>query len=143
MHVLWGVVVLRVALRHIPSEAVLAELRRNEGLRRIIGIESEAGVPKPWNVSRFEDVLGLEPHRTLLKEVFDVLIRRLGAAVADLGRNTAGDATALSARRRPSYRNARPGPGPIGSPGVSSRAPSDVHLPAHQSFAHASICVSS
>jgi len=88
VHVLWGVVVLRVALRHIHTEAVRAELRRNEGLRRIIGIESEAGVPKPWNVSRFEDVLGLEPHRTLLKEVFHVLIRRLGAAVADLGRNT-------------------------------------------------------
>jgi Transposase DDE domain/Transposase domain (DUF772) len=99
--VLWGVVVLRVALRHITTEAVLAELRRNEGLRRIIGIESEAGVPKPWNISRFEEVLGLEPHRTLLKEVFDVLIQRLGIAVADLGRNTAGDATGLSARRKP------------------------------------------
>ena len=47
VHVLWGVVVLRVALRHITTEAVLAELRRNEGLRRLIGIESEAGVPKP------------------------------------------------------------------------------------------------
>ena len=40
--VLWGVVVLRVALRHITTEAVLAELRRNEGLRRLIGIESES-----------------------------------------------------------------------------------------------------
>src|SRR5271168_174075 len=97
---LWGVVVLRVALRHITTEAVLAELRRNEGLRRLIGIESEAGVPKPWNISRFEDVLGQEPHRTLLKEVFNVLIQRLGVAVADLGRDTAGDATALSARRK-------------------------------------------
>ena len=38
MSVLWGVVVLRVALRHITTEAVLAELRRNEGLRRIIGM---------------------------------------------------------------------------------------------------------
>ena len=55
--VLWGVVVLRVALRHITTEAVLAELRRNEGLRRIIGIESESGVPHKWNMSRFEDVL--------------------------------------------------------------------------------------
>jgi hypothetical protein len=98
--VLWGVVVLRVALRHITTEAVLAELRRNEGLRRLIGIESESGVPKPWNISRFEDVLGQEPHRTLLREVFDVLIQRLGIAVADLGRDTAGDATALSARRK-------------------------------------------
>jgi hypothetical protein len=99
--VLWGVVVLRIALRHNTTEAVLAELRRNHGLRQLIGIESEAGVPKPWNISRFEDVLGQEPHRTLLKEIFDVLIQRLGVAVEDLGRDTAGDATALSARRKP------------------------------------------
>jgi Transposase DDE domain/Transposase domain (DUF772) len=99
--VLWGVVVLRIALRHITTEAVLAELRRNEGLRRLIGIESETGVPKPWNISRFEEALGQEPHRTLLKEVFNVLIQRLGATVGDLGLNTAGDATALSARRKP------------------------------------------
>ena len=99
--VLWGVVVLRIALRHVTTEAVLAELRRNEGLRRLIGIESERGVPKPWNISRFEEVLGQEPHRSLLKDVFDVLIQRLGIEVVDLGRNTAGDATALSARRKP------------------------------------------
>ena len=99
--VLWGVVVLRVALRHITTEAVLAELRRNEGLRRIIGIESESGVPHKWNMSRFEDVLGQEPHRTHLKTIFNVLIERLGVAVADLGRDTAGDATDLSARRKP------------------------------------------
>jgi Transposase DDE domain/Transposase domain (DUF772) len=99
--VLWGVVVLRIVLRHITTEAVLAELGRNEGLRRLIGIKSEAGVPKKWNISRFEDVLGQEPHRTLLKEIFNVLIQRLGLAVTELGRNTAGDATALSARRKP------------------------------------------
>jgi Transposase DDE domain/Transposase domain (DUF772) len=98
--VLWGVVVLRVALRHVSTEAVLAELRRNAGLRQLIGIESDAGVPKPWNMSRFEDVLGQEPHRTLLRGIFDVLIRRLGVAVADLGRDTAGDSTGLSARRK-------------------------------------------
>jgi hypothetical protein len=100
VHVLWGTVVLRVALRHITTEAVLAELRRNEGLRRLIGIDSEHGVPRPWNISRFEEALGQEPHRTLLNEVFDVLIRRLGAAVPDLGRATAGDSTGLSARRK-------------------------------------------
>jgi Transposase DDE domain/Transposase domain (DUF772) len=101
VHVLWGAVVLRVALRHVTTEAVLAELRRNDGLRRTIGIESEDRVPKPWNISRFEEVLGQEPHRPLLKEVFDGLIRRLGMAVADLGQDTAGGATDLSARRKP------------------------------------------
>jgi hypothetical protein len=99
--VLWGALVLRVALRHVTTEAVLGELRRNEGLRRLIGIASEAGVPKPWNMSRFEEVLGQEPHRTLLKTVFNELIVRLGVAIEDLGVATAGDATALSARRKP------------------------------------------
>jgi hypothetical protein len=99
--VLWGVIVLRVALRHLTTEAVLDELRRNEGLRRLIGIESEASVPKKWNMSRFEEALGQEPHRTHLKAIFNTLIKHLGAAVADLGRDTAADATALSARRKP------------------------------------------
>ena len=101
VHVLWGVVVLQVALRHITTEATLAELCRNEGLRRLIGIESERDVPKKWNMSRFQEVLGQEPHRTLLKEIFNVLIQRLGLAVFDLGNHTAGDSTALSARRKP------------------------------------------
>jgi hypothetical protein len=99
--VLWGVVVLQVALRHITTEAVLGELRRNEPLRRLVGIESEAGVPKKWNMSRFEEALGQEPHRTHLKDIFNVLIQRLGGAIGNLGVDTAGDATHLSARRKP------------------------------------------
>ena len=98
--VLWGVVVLRVALRHLTTEAVLGELARNEGLRRLIGIQSEAAVPKKWNISRFEDVLGQEPFRTHIKDIFNVLIQRLGEVVDDLGRDAAGDATALSARSK-------------------------------------------
>ncbi len=47
---------------------------------------------------RFLDVLGTEPHQTALRGVFDDLARRLGVAGPDLGRHTAGDATALSAR---------------------------------------------
>ncbi len=98
--VLWGVLVLTAALRHPTIELCLAELRRNEGLRRLIGIESEKRVPKKWNISRFQDVLGQEPHRTLAKEAFQEMVRRLGTIVPDLGRNTAGDATALNARRK-------------------------------------------
>jgi hypothetical protein len=51
-------------------------------------------------VSRFQDTLGQEPHVTYLKEIFDTMIQRRGSVVADLGRNTAGDVTALSARRK-------------------------------------------
>jgi hypothetical protein len=47
----------------VSTEACLAELRRNEPLRRLIGIESEGGVPSKWNVSRFKETLGEQPHR--------------------------------------------------------------------------------
>jgi hypothetical protein len=101
VHVLWGTLVLSIACRHQHLESCLDELRRNAGLRQLIGIESEERVPSKWNMSRFQDSLGEEPHRTLLKEVFNVMIQRLGEVVPDLGQDTAGDATALNARRKP------------------------------------------
>jgi hypothetical protein len=92
--------VLSIALRHPTIEACLAELRRNESLRKLIGIESEDSVPRKWNLSRFLERLGHEPHLAHLHEIFNVMIQRLGEAVPDLGLNTAGDATNLNARRK-------------------------------------------
>ena len=100
LHVAWGVVLLRIALRHVTIEATLAELTRNEGLRRLIGIEREADVPRSWNISRFLDTLGREPHLSELQRIFDAMVERLGMAVPDLGKDTAGDSTALHARRK-------------------------------------------
>jgi len=111
---LWGVCVLRVALRHTTTEACLAELRRNAGLRQLIGIELETGVPKKWNVSRFESLLGQEPFRTLAREAFEALARRLAQAVPDLGRSVAGDSTTLNARRERATEAADDLPGPTG-----------------------------
>jgi len=97
---LWGTVLLTVLLRHPTFEACLAELSRNAGLRRLIGIASEGRVPKKWNLSRFLEVLGQEPHRTRLAEVFATMAQRLAKVVPDLGKDLAGDATALHARRK-------------------------------------------
>lgn len=99
VHALWGVVVLTIALRHPTTEACLADLKRNAGLRRLIGIDSEDDVPEKWNMSRFEETLGSEPHRTHLQAIFNRMVERLGSVVPDLGSETAGDATGLSARR--------------------------------------------
>jgi hypothetical protein len=111
---LWGTLLLTIVLRHPTFEACLADLRRNAALRRLIGIESEAGVPKAWNLSRFLDVLGQPRHLDLLRQAFDRLIRPLGALVPDLGRHTAGDASGLSAR-------------PGGSPDRELPAPTGGH----------------
>ena len=99
--VLWGVVLLTIVLRHVHFEACLAELRRNDDLRALIGIprDEEDKVPDGWNVSRFLHVLGQQPHLGHLQAVFDHMVETLGVAVPDLGCNTAGDASALNARR--------------------------------------------
>ena len=101
VQVLWGVILLTIVLRHMHFEACLAELRRNDDLRALIGIprNEEDKVPDGWNVSRFLHVLGQEPHRQHLQAVFDQMVQTLGVAVPDLGENTAGDASALNARR--------------------------------------------
>lgn len=65
------------ALRLASIEACLAELRRNEALRRMIGINTEHRVLKSRNMSRFLKLLGQKPHSHLLRQIFDRLIRRL------------------------------------------------------------------
>lgn len=97
--VLWGVAVLTPLLRHPSYDACLAELRRNPALARLLGVETEAQVPKHWNFSRFLDVLGHPAHLAAMRDSFDAMVRRLAGVVPDLGRRTAGDATALNARR--------------------------------------------
>jgi len=97
---LWRIVLLTIALRHTAFDACLAELHRNPTLCRLLDITNEDEIPNGWNLSRFLEVLGTEPHLSALREVFDHLIQRLGKVVPDLGRHTAGDATALSARHK-------------------------------------------
>jgi hypothetical protein len=95
---LWGTFLLAIVLRHHTMDACLQELERNPTLRLLVGIESEEDVPKPHNMSRFAAALGAEPHLTLQREVFDVLVQRLGKVVPDLGKDTAGDSTGLAGR---------------------------------------------
>jgi Transposase DDE domain/Transposase domain (DUF772) len=101
VRVLWGCLLLAIILRHTSMEACLQELRRNAGLRLLVEIHREEDVPNGWNLSRFLQVLGQEPFRAELVAIFDALVQRLGLEVPDLGRHTAGDATALSGRPEP------------------------------------------
>jgi hypothetical protein len=98
VRVLWGTFVFTVALRHPSFAACLAELNRNPALYRLLGIAAVDGIPKDYNLSRFVEVLGQEPHLTELRKVFDVLVQRLGCAIPDLGQHTAGDSAGLNGR---------------------------------------------
>lgn len=95
---LWGVLLLSILLRHPTMTACLEELRRNPALALIVGVEREDNVPNDWNMTRFLEVLGLPEFLPLLRGTFDAMVRRLGVAVPDLGRHTAGDSTHLKGR---------------------------------------------
>src|SRR5262249_5133408 len=97
--VLWGIALMTPLLRHASYDACLGEVRRNPALRRLLGIATQDQIPKHWNLSRFLDVLGHPAHLAALRTSFDAMVQRLAAVVPELGRRTAGDATALSARR--------------------------------------------
>jgi Transposase DDE domain/Transposase domain (DUF772) len=98
VEVLWGTLLLSIALRHVSVDACLEELRRNPALRLLIGIASEETVPGADNMSRFLATLGEEPHLSHLRYLFDVQVSRLGQVVGDLGKDTAGDCTGLAGR---------------------------------------------
>jgi hypothetical protein len=98
VEVLWGTLLLSIALRHVSVDACLEELRRNPALRLLIGIASEDAVPGADNMSRFLATLGEEPHLSHLRQLFDVQVRRLGQVVGDLGKDSAGDSTGLAGR---------------------------------------------
>jgi hypothetical protein len=98
VEVLWGTLLLAIALRHVSTDACIEELKRNPALRLLVNIESEDKVPGPDNMSRFLATLGEEPHLSHLRVVFDVMVQRLGLVVGDIGKDTAGDSTGLSGR---------------------------------------------
>lgn len=98
MHVLWRSHLLSYILRHPTIESCLAELRRNPDLRGLIGIAEPKDVPSSWAMSRFGKTLGLPEHLALIRGMFDDMVKRLGLVVANLGRDVAGDSTALAAR---------------------------------------------
>jgi hypothetical protein len=100
LEVLWGIIVLSVLCRHVWLNDCLAELHRNPALCRILGIRKVGDIPGPHNLSRFLDLLGRPEPLRALRGVFDTLVTDLGAVVADLGRHTAGDSSALKGKAK-------------------------------------------
>jgi hypothetical protein len=96
--VLWGVLLLSILCRHLHVEDCLDELQRNPTLCALIGITAATSIPRAWNMSRFLDTLGQEPHLSNSRAIFDTLVKQLGQVVPGLGRHTAGDSTALKGR---------------------------------------------
>jgi len=74
---------------------LIRELMRNGSLRRLLGISSSDGVPKPWQFSRFLAKLSKPENMALLKEIFDSSIESLSELLPDLGESIAVDGTGI------------------------------------------------
>jgi len=99
VRVLWSVYLLRILFRHPTMTAMLEELHRNPALCHLIGIDDETQIPRKYNMSRFEEVLGMDAHLPYLMDIFPTMVRLLASEVKDLGKNSAGDASALHAHK--------------------------------------------
>ena len=62
---LWGTLLLTIVLRHVSVEACLCELRRNTGLRLLIGIQTAEDVPKAQHGSRAAAIAAATSSRCL------------------------------------------------------------------------------
>ena len=109
VEVLWGTLLLAIALRHISIDACLGELQRNPALAAAHRHRTaRTMVPGPDNMSRFLATLGEEPHLEYLRRIFDTQVGWLGAVIGDLGTDTAGDSTGLAGRTAASEQIAPP-----------------------------------
>lgn len=75
---------------------LIRELRRNESLRKIVGIKHVSLVPKPWHFSRFFTKLSRPENLSLIKKMFDNAVSSLKELLPDLGESLAIDGTEVS-----------------------------------------------
>lgn len=75
---------------------LIRELRRNESLRKVVGIKHIGLVPKPWQFSRLLSRLSQPDNLVLVKEIFDGAVSSLKQLLPDLGESVAIDGTAIS-----------------------------------------------
>lgn len=75
---------------------LIRELRRNESLRKVVGISHISLVPKPWQFSRLLGKLSRPENVAMLKAIFDNAVSDLKEMLPDLGESLAIDGTAIS-----------------------------------------------
>jgi IS5 family transposase len=94
---LWRCVIAKFVYQIGTYAELIRELKRNGSLRRLVGIDSNARVPKAWHFSRFLSRLSAPEGQRHLQEMFDALVFRIRLIFPQLGRHLAVDGTAVRA----------------------------------------------
>lgn len=115
---LWRVLIAAIYFHHTYITGILAELRRNDGLRDLCGLSVQE-VPESYDMSRFMARL-VEQHE-LLEEMFAELVRRLRKHLPNLGQQFAHDSTHLRTNARGRKRGSEESADPDASWGVKTK----------------------
>ncbi len=94
---LWRCVIAKFVYQIGTYAELIRELKRNGSLRRIVGAQSKAWVPKAWHFSRFLRRLSEPQGEQHLEEMFDALVYRIRLVFPELGRYLAVDGTSVRA----------------------------------------------
>jgi hypothetical protein len=95
--VIWNTLLGGIVYGHPTVESLRRELLRNPTLRRVCGMRAFEGtddVPTKDAYSRF--LKKLVKHRKMIEGIIDELVELIRVEVPELGRDVAGDATAVS-----------------------------------------------
>ncbi len=103
---MWNSVLAGIVYEHVSIESLRRELSRNAQLREMCGfnpLEGVYAVPSKSAYSRF--LLNLVKHESLVREMFDCLVKELSLLFPNFGKNFAGDGKAIESLGNPNKKS--------------------------------------
>ena len=96
VRMLWQSLIAAKVYGIATVNGLIRELRRNESLRKVVGINHVEMVPKPWQFSRLFEKLARPENLDLIKRIFDHTVGDLKEILPDMGESLAIDGTEVS-----------------------------------------------
>ena len=100
---MWNSILAGIVFEHPSMESLRRELSRNAQLREMCGFNPLLGadaVPSKSAYNRF--LAKLVSHETIIREMFDCLVKQIATIVPDFGKDIAGDGKAIKSFGKPS-----------------------------------------
>lgn len=99
----WNSILAGIVFEHVSIESLRRELSRNAQLREMCGYDPLSGVKAVPSKSAYNRFLSnLLANESLIREMFDCLVKELTIHFPDFGTNLAGDGKAIHSLGKPS-----------------------------------------
>jgi hypothetical protein len=100
---MWNSILAGIVFEHVSVESLRRELSRNAQLREMCGFNPILGAKSVPSKSAYNRFLSkLITHESLIREMFDSLVKELMILIPEFGKNLAGDGKAIHSLGKPS-----------------------------------------